>query len=149
MQFNALSRHRGRAERFSRQAWQRAMAQQDYLGFRDLERTHDQGLGESRFACRPDGGIYHWPKGRLGGPAVLALTQKPDGFRLDCRQADLLITPFRAPRDCRGLQLVIDRRFVRQAGGLALWFEENGKIRIQGANDTRGLRPWVVPTDGR
>lgn len=139
----------GRAERFSRQAWQRAMAQQDYLGFDALAAAHDPDLGHSRFACRPEGCIYHWPKGPRGGPAVLALTRKPDGFRLDCRQADLLITPLRAPRDCGGPRLVIDRGFVRRAGGLALWFEEDGKIRLQGTNDTRGLRPWVVRPDGR
>jgi competence protein ComEC len=139
----------GRAERFSRQAWQRALAQKDYLGFAALERTNAGAGSNSRFACRKEGCVYHWPNGAGRGPVLMALTLRPEGFRLDCRKADLLITPLRAPRDCTGPRLVIDGPYVRQAGGLALWFEENGDIRIQGTNKGRGIRPWVVPTGAR
>ena len=139
----------GRAERFSRQAWQRALAQTEYLGFPPLEKASGAGAGESRFSCRPEGCIFYWPMGAGRGPRLLALTKTPQGFRLDCRAADLLITSLRAPRDCQGPQRVFDGGFVRRAGGLALWFEDNGGIRLRGTNDGRGERPWVVATDGR
>ncbi len=67
----------------------------------------------------------------------------PSAFSEDCRRANVIVTPLRAPVDCRA-PLVIDADGLAAAGAEAVWIDfKDGKPAFrETAVRTRVSRPW-------
>lgn len=62
------------------------------------------------------------PPRSAGAPALLvALARTPEALAEDCRRADVLVTPWRAPADCAA-RIVLDGPRLARQGATAFWF---------------------------
>ncbi len=74
----------------------------------------------------------------------VALVRKAGAVEEDCRSADILLSavPVRIP--CGNPVIVVDRFDLWRNGAHALWFDNDGWVRIETVNGSRGKRPWVL-----
>jgi competence protein ComEC len=88
--------------------------------------------------------------GRLGcilkskGGLVVAHIRDPAAFIEDCRRADIVLTPLRAPDDCAAA-LVIDGRATARRGAHAVYFAQTGDLDAPGktlAETVRIVTAW-------
>jgi len=117
-----------KTSKFTRDVWLRRAAQDMPTAWTDL-----QGL-----ACDSLGCIY-----RIKGRRV-ALVQDVGAVMEDCQNADIVISSVPIRQSCRMPKVVIDRFDLWRKGTHALWFGEDGSVRIESVNDSRGKRPWVL-----
>jgi competence protein ComEC len=90
---------------------------------------------DGMLSCDRQGCLY-----RTGGHTV-ALAKGRDALAEDCQIADIVITPEKAPRGCRG-PLLIDRWRLLRGGAHALYLS-GPEPRIETVAADRGRRPWV------
>ena len=75
---------------------------------------------------------------------VVALVRDGRALADDCRMADIVISAVPVRRDCSSATVVVDRFDVWRHGAHAIYFEENGAIRVENVADARGARPWTA-----
>ena len=78
------------------------------------------------------------------GGRVVSVIRNPGAAREDCAHAHLVIALtsfYRFP--CRGPGLIITRRDLFRGGTHAVWFEDDGGIRVETVAAKRGVRPWT------
>jgi len=117
-----------RAGRYSAERWLRADG--DAATVADAARR--PGFSCDRFAC-----IAQLERGR-----ELAVVTHPAALDEECARADIVIATFKLRRDCPSAGAAIDIWALRDNGAHAIYLEEEG-LRVERANDHRGLRPWV------
>ena len=88
------------------------------------------------FSCDKLGCIHRQANGRL-----IAYVLESAALTDDCARADIIVAPFTV-RNCIGPEIVIDGRALRAQGAHALWFNKNGTITVETAEESRGLRYW-------
>ena len=80
----------------------------------------------------------------------LAVIFEGEALEEDCRGVDLLLATIPVPPGCRegpdAPALLIDSRNLRDAGGLSLWIERDGRYRLRRVAEERGERPWSMPS---
>lgn len=72
----------------------------------------------------------------------VAIVTDDKGVPSDCTAADAIVSQVPAGFVCRKLIPVVDRIDNWRRGAVGLWLDAGG-IRVVGANDSRGDRPWV------
>jgi competence protein ComEC len=78
-----------------------------------------------------------------GGRSV-GFVRDPRALEDDCRIADLVLSAVPVRFNCPSAKLVIDRMDLWRRGAIAVRWR-NGGITVEGANDSRGDRPWSRP----
>jgi competence protein ComEC len=99
------------------------------------DRLPDEAIGGPGLRCDALGCIAH-----LRGTLVAVDTQAT-ALAEDCANAGIVISTVPAHRLCSGPKLVIDRRDASRDGAHAVWLGD--PLRIEKAEDARGLRPWT------
>lgn len=125
----ALILSSGRPARFAAEVWRRRNGE---LGPARLARTSEEA------ACDALGCVFAPP----GRPRV-AFATDARALDDDCRRADIVISAVPVGR-CPAARLVIDRFDLWRGGAHALWFEEDGTIRLRNVAAARGARPWTA-----
>jgi competence protein ComEC len=118
--------------KFTRNVWLRRAAQGQALTWSNVEKAVSGPL-----TCDPLGCIY-----QIKGQKV-ALIRRTGAIEEDCRSADLVIASVPIRRACEHPKIVIDRFDLWRNGAHALWFSDNGSVRVESVNESRGKRPWV------
>ena len=72
----------------------------------------------------------------------VALVTGAAGLPVPCRTADAIVAQIPAGFRCRGRIPVADRIDDWRQGAIALWLDAGG-VTVEGANESRGDRPWV------
>ncbi len=139
----------GKGSRFQRQMWlrrsglaaeQAPVRNRHRRGSLALSALKDKGtLSCDQLAC-----VAHI-RGRM-----VSVIHNPAAAREDCPQADLVIaltTLYRFP--CRGPAQIISRLQLARAGTHAVWFRDDGAIRVETVAGRRGRRPWTGQTASR
>lgn len=75
---------------------------------------------------------------------TISLIRNPGAAREDCPRAELVValtSLYRFP--CLGPGRIITRKALYRGGTHAVWFEDNGGIRIETVAERRGVRPWT------
>lgn len=75
--------------------------------------------------------------------STVAIVYSPGAPADDCKNADLLITTGRRPRQCSSTTRIIDRRAVNRDGTHAVYISPTGNMRIETVEESRGIRPWT------
>jgi competence protein ComEC len=88
-------------------------------------------------SCDAEACLYR-ARGRL-----IALERGGTGLAVDCRSADLVVSPVAAHRACRGPP-IIDRIDLWREGAHAIWLDRDG-IEIETVREWQGDRPWSPP----
>ncbi len=78
---------------------------------------------------------------------TVVVSRRPEGLAEDCRAASVLVSLEPVRRRCSGPQMVVDRFDLWRKGTHALWFGEDGSVRVETVADQRGARPWVPVRD--
>ncbi len=109
---------------------------------------HDGDRREPKLAAQPSS-LHCDAEGcvwREEGRPLVAFPEGIDALTDDCAKADVIIATVPVPRRLRAhcrAQLVIDRFDLWRNGAVALYYEEDGGIRMETSRDERGRRPWV------
>jgi len=74
----------------------------------------------------------------------IAAPRRSDALAEDCASADIVISAIPTRHHCVGPRLVIDRFDVSRNGSYAIWLGD--KLTATTAQDSRGNRPWSVPS---
>jgi len=122
-----------KAAKFTREIWLRRAAQKAPLTWRQMDQDEDQSLDCDNLGC-----IY-----MISGRKV-ALVHDVGAIEEDCRSAEIVISTVPVRQPCKTPSIVIDRFDLWRKGAHALWFDENGQVRIETVNGNRGKRPWVL-----
>jgi competence protein ComEC len=99
------------------------------------DRLPDEAIGGPGLKCDALGCIAH-----LRGTLV-AVDTRAEALSEDCANADVVISAVPAHRLCNGPRLVVDHRDALFGGAHAIWLGPS--LRIEKAEDARGLRPWT------
>jgi competence protein ComEC len=94
------------------------------------------GAADGVLSCEADACRY-----AARGKTVLIVTDEK-GLPAGCDGVDAIISQVPAGFACRKQISVVDRIDNWRRGAVALWLDPGG-IKITGANDSRGDRPWV------
>ncbi|MGX1100410.1 ComEC/Rec2 family competence protein [Amorphus sp. MBR-141] len=111
-----------------------------------LRRGREAGAAANRPATNATDGIVSVAVSvrKARPPPVAAFAEDPAAFVEDCVRAEILITRHDAPPGCSGPRLIVDRNLLRQAGALALtWQDDPPYYRLQHARP-RTARPWTA-----
>lgn len=121
---------RGRPDSFEGESWLRAQGKES--GF-TLAQISDAPVTCNALRCRIE----------LAGLSVLVAKAKADPAPLCTEEADMLIIDrwLKEPA-CDRYRYLIDQRFTRRNGALAVYVQHG--LRIDAANAHRGRRPWVA-----
>jgi len=95
-----------------------------------------EATAKSHFRCDSVGCT-----GALKGMTVSA-SKHPAAFRDDCQRAAILLLSVPTPSNCGGPRHVVDFFAVRTGGTHAIYVDDNGTVRIETVEQTRGRRPW-------
>ena len=139
----------GKGSKFQRQVWlRRSGLAAEQAPVRNRHRRRSSGLSALKdrgaLSCDPLACVAHI-RGRM-----VSVIHNPAAAREDCPQADLVIaltTLYRFP--CRGPAHIITRLRLARAGTHAVWFADDGTIRVETVAGRRGRRPWTGPGGGR
>ena len=88
--------------------------------------------------CDRAGCIY-----RARGHTV-ALVRDGRALAEDCRVADIVVSTVPVRRDCPSAVVVVDRFDLWREGAHALYFQEDGGVRVESVAEMRGARPWTA-----
>lgn len=83
---------------------------------------------------------------REEGRPLIAFPASVAALAEDCDMADIVVAKFGVPRRLRrqcGARTLIDRFDLWRDGAIALYFEDDGSVRVARAREFRGDRPWV------
>lgn len=106
-------------------------------------------LRKDDWACDPLGCIAraHGSKAEAGWmPAIVALVRAPAALEEDCRRADIVVTPFDAPRPC-GRLAVFDRKTLSRTGAVSARLRQraDGTYAISETETALNpARPWAA-----
>jgi competence protein ComEC len=84
----------------------------------------------------------------IHGVDAVAFARGPAALEDDCRVADLVLSAVPVRFNCPSAKLVIDRFDLWRRGAIAVRWRD-GVIKVEGANDSRGDRPWSRPRPRR
>lgn len=120
--------------RFAREGWL------SHAGFSPEGRGKwpDDGSGNAAFRCDGHGCII-----RKNGASV-GLALSPHSLSEDCGTLTMTIATVPARGICPSSAQIIDIFDLGRRGTHAIWL--GPMIRVEAVNDTRGNRPWVVPS---
>ncbi|MBL6942469.1 MAG: ComEC/Rec2 family competence protein [Rhodospirillales bacterium] len=118
--------------KFTRDVWLRRAAQDKADLWSEMENQKPEKLTCDRLGC-----IFH-----IRGQNV-ALVRRVGAVEEDCRSADVMIASVPVRIACSHPRVVIDRFDLWRNGTHAFWFDENGTVRVETVNTSRGKRPWV------
>jgi competence protein ComEC len=118
--------------KFTRDVWLRRAAQNQAKPWSELENDKPEKLSCDLLGC-----IY-----QIRGQNV-ALVRRVGALEEDCRSADVVIASVPVRIACAHPRLVIDRFDLWRNGAHAIWFDDNGTVRVETVNTSRGKRPWV------
>jgi len=128
----SLAVYTKRRDRFAVSVWQEAVGS-DPL---EVEPTSMRDIG----ACDPSGCVIE-----TANATKAAFIMDPAALREDCARADLVVAFFPVSgadwRSCEAT--LIDRRSVWRRGAHAVWFNEDGDVRVTTVVESRGNRPWA------
>lgn len=123
-----------RAAPFSRGVWLRRIGQDD----NSLPWPRYGPSPDGRLNCDLLGCIY-----RADG-AMVALVSRPEALLEDCQIADVIVSTVPVRGGCPRPHTIIDRFDLWRNGTHALWLDD-GRVRVESVNGSRGARPWVLP----
>ncbi|HTQ35225.1 MAG TPA: ComEC/Rec2 family competence protein [Stellaceae bacterium] len=118
---------------------------------------NDQRVAKNLFAEETGSELLPWPEpGTAAGSLecgaaacryaahgkAVAIALDEHGLPADCDSADAIVSRVPAGFACRKRIPVVDRIDTWRRGAIALWLDRN-RIKVLGANDARGGRPWV------
>ena len=119
-------------------------AKDDYSADEWLKRDGDGRDSDAAVATRKDGvrcdGYGCIAKGSDG--ALIAVVSRIDALAEDCANVAIVISAVPAGRHCAGPKLVIDKFNIARAGGYAVWF--GADMRVKTVEGERGQRPWSL-----
>ncbi len=119
-----------KTDRFAREKWK------VYMGNKGLEgKLYNIDLENT--SCDEAGCVIE-----IAG-VIVAISQNPFAYLLDCKHANLLISNSPVQRNCHSPDRIIDRFDIWRNGAHALYFNEQGHVTIETVNEVRGDRPWV------
>ena len=130
-----------RAKRFERDVWLRRAGLETQEG-----RWPRAGPGQAQtIRCDALGCVYEAGQGMR-----VAFVTAPEALAEDCARARVVVnlasaagrTGFDAKACPADVRINLDD--LAQGGAHALYFEDNGAVRVQTVRQTRGDRPWVV-----
>ena len=126
--------HSTRREKFAASMWEEAAGL-------DIERVRPEAISEI-FTCDAAGCAGDITD-RVG--IIAAFVSDKASLAEDCQRADLVVAFFPVSnkdwRTCKAF--LIDRRSAWNRGAHALWTEPDGRLKVQSANELRGIRPWT------
>lgn len=93
---------------------------------------------DTPFRCDPLGCV-----GVVKGKTV-ALIRETGAIAEDCRNADIVVAPFKLGRACKAPRILVDRAALSVHGAHALYIE-GVSIRTETVAEWRGQRPWSGP----
>jgi competence protein ComEC len=73
---------------------------------------------------------------------TVAVARHPAAFSDDCRRAGIVVSNIASPRSCSAPKAVVDFFAARAEGALAIYIEDDGRLRIETVEGARGARPW-------
>jgi competence protein ComEC len=94
------------------------------------------GDASDALACT-EGGCLYTARGKR---IAIALDER--GLPSGCDTVDAIVSQVPAGFACRRALPIVDRIDTWRRGAVALWLDPGG-IKVAGANDSRGNRPWV------
>ena len=97
----------------------------------------ERGADAGPLDCAADGRCSYVAHGRR-----VALVTAAGGLPVACHTADAIVAQVPAGFACRGRIPVVDRIDSWRQGSIALWLAAD-HIAVEGANQSRGDRPWV------
>lgn len=98
-----------------------------------------KGGGEDNDRLRCDGvGCIYRSRGQL-----VALVRDGRALAEDCRKAPIVVSAVPVRRACPSASLVIDRFDLWRDGAHALFFDDDGGVRVESVGAIRGVRPWA------
>lgn len=118
-----------KAARFTGDIWLRRDGQ--------LESAPWPGAEPERLRCDGAGCIYR-NQGRL-----VALVSHGRALAEDCRAAAIIVSAVPVRRSCPSASLIIDRFDLWRKGAHALYFGDDGSVRVVSVGEIRGTRPWA------
>lgn len=123
-----------KAARFTGDIWLRRNAQRDAVPW-----PKKPGDADSLKWLRCDSaGCLYQRKGQL-----VALVTDGRALADDCRVATIVISAIPIRRSCPSASLVIDRFDLWRNGTHALYFDDDGGVRVTSVGASRGVRPWT------
>ncbi|MCH7943776.1 MAG: ComEC family competence protein, partial [Proteobacteria bacterium] len=118
-----------KAARFTGDIWLR----------RDGQRSSAPWPGEDGDGLRCDAaGCIYRSRGQ-----VVALVRDGRALAEDCRNAPIVVSVVPVRRACPSASLVIDRFDLWRKGAHALYFDDDGGVRVESVAAMRGSRPWA------
>jgi competence protein ComEC len=129
---NRLALSNGRRAAFERDIWLRRLASDEKP---EVWPVSGRALA-GRLNCDAAGCLYR------KGDIDVALVRHERALAEDCWRAHLVIAPIPLRGRCPA-PVVIDRFDLWRHGAHAIWLEE-GRVRVETVNATRGQRPWTV-----
>ena len=118
-----------KAARFTGDIWLR----------RDGQRSSAPWPGEDGGGLRCDAaGCIYRSRGQ-----VVALVRDGRALAEDCRNAPIVVSVVPVRRACPSASLVIDRFDLWRKGAHALYFDDDGGVRVESVAAMRGSRPWA------
>jgi len=120
-----------RHDKFTFEQWQ------ERLGNPDLVDAHDLLPEEETQLRYDDAGCVYRKDGH-----VLAVPTVDAAALDDCEQADIIVAPFLI-RDCAAKTIIDDPQFWHH-GAHAIYFRQDGSMRVEYARERRGMKLWSV-----
>ncbi|MBL4906296.1 MAG: ComEC/Rec2 family competence protein [Sneathiella sp.] len=120
-----------RRDRFERKKWQLLYGRSEFRKITPYANT------TSLIKCDLVGCVY------TRKPYIIAFAENWMASGMDCERAHVLLSSEPVNHPCPFPTYIIDRFDLWRSGTHALYFEEEGNIRIDTVNSLRGTRPWV------
>ena len=104
-------------------------------------RMPNEAVGSPFLGCDSRGCVWREP-----GRPLVAFPEGLEALSDDCAKADIIIATMPVPRRVRArcrARLVVDRFDLWRNGAIAVYYGENGEMKMETSRDARGRRPWV------
>jgi len=122
-----------RSDRFERNRWE------SMYGIQKFDKIDQKKINDAFIRCDPLGCV--WTQNQnLVTYSKNWMSQKDDCFR-----ADIILSSSPVGRNCSAssTKLIIDKFDLWRKGTHAIYFNENGDLKVESVNSVRGRRPWV------
>jgi competence protein ComEC len=118
-----------RNSRFVRENWL------DEWAYRHNDaKQYDETLPCDQYGCR-----FTHPSGK-----EITFNRNQLAFIEDCSTEAILITDQTVPSTCHKPEIIIDRSSLKQNGAHAVYFSQDGTVKVKTVRENRGQRPWTV-----
>jgi len=104
-------------------------------------RMPNEAVGSPFLGCDSRGCVWREP-----GRPLAAFPQGLEALADDCARADIVIATMPISRRIRArchARLVVDRFDLWRSGAIAIYYGDDGEMRMETSRETRGRRPWV------